>query len=118
MRRGEYGWVNVYDGSNALGIWVPAETLRSIRYTGSYGFQGDQVRVTGVFHAACPQHGGDVDLHADEFTVVARGEPTPHPVSALEVMGALAALALTALLVVLSHRVERARRKQKPWPER
>lgn len=40
MRRGPYGWANVNDGSNALGIWVPAKALQAIQYTGSYHFRG------------------------------------------------------------------------------
>lgn len=110
MRRGGYGWANVSDGQNALGVWAPAQALEAIQYTGSYRFRGDWVRVTGVFHAACPQHGGDVDLHADRLQVIAPGGPTPHPVSAWEAIGAMTALALTIGLMVWTHRIERARR--------
>jgi hypothetical protein len=112
MRRGDHAWVNLNDGQNAIGIWVRAESLRAIRFSGSYDHQGDWVEVTGVFHAACPEHGGDVDLHAEDLSVVQSGGPTPHPVRGGDVAVALASLAATALLLLLGRRAELARRSR------
>jgi hypothetical protein len=64
MQRGDFAWINVNDGQNALGIWANNSLVKDIVYTGSYKSTGDTVEVTGVFHRACPEHGGDLDIHA------------------------------------------------------
>lgn len=64
MLRGGYAWVNLNDGSSAIGIWMPKEMADTIKYTGSYQYRGDWVEVAGVFNRACPEHGGDLDIHA------------------------------------------------------
>ena len=64
MVRGEYAWINVNDGSNAIGIWAPKALLRDVVFTGSYKSKGDGVEITGVFRRVCPEHGGDMDIHA------------------------------------------------------
>jgi len=62
--RGSYAWVNLNDGQNAIGIWMPEALTKDIRLTGSYKSRGDWIEVTGVFHRACADHGGDLDIHA------------------------------------------------------
>jgi len=64
MARGEYAWINVNDGQNAIGIWIDKRLTRNILYTGSYKSKGDWVEITGSFQRACIQHGGDLDIHA------------------------------------------------------
>ncbi len=73
MVRGAYAWVSVLDAGVAIGVWVPVAQTRDIVSTGSYGSQGDRVRVVGVFHRVCPEHGGDMDIHAQACTKVASG---------------------------------------------
>ncbi|MDI6870565.1 MAG: DNA-binding protein [Bacillota bacterium] len=74
MRRGRWAVINLHDGSNALGVWLPARLAGEIELTGRYGVTGDTVEVRGSFHRACPVHGGDLDLHAESLTVVERGK--------------------------------------------
>jgi len=64
MERGDGAWVNVYDGEACIGVWMTKEIATIIKYTGSYKIQGDIVRVEGIFNKACPEHGGDLDIHA------------------------------------------------------
>jgi len=64
MVRGDYSWVNVNDGKSAIGIWLDTALTRNIFYTGSYKSRGDSVEVVGIFHRACVEHGGDLDIHA------------------------------------------------------
>ena len=74
LPRGDYAWVNVSDVDNsALGIYLPAALAKAIRTTGRYGVTGDRVRITGVFHRACAEHGGDMDLHAETLEIVTPG---------------------------------------------
>jgi len=67
MVRGEFAWVNISDGDNALGVWINASLLKEINFTGNYKNRGDKVEVTGIFHRACPEHGGDLDIHAQSL---------------------------------------------------
>lgn len=73
MVRGQYAWVNVNDGQAAIGIWLAKDLAKQIKRTGSYRFIGDKVNVSGIFHRACPQHGGDLDIHAASLEVTESG---------------------------------------------
>jgi hypothetical protein len=74
MRRGDHVWLNLLDSSGAIGIWASRADLPAIRFFGSSAAQGDTLRVRGIFHRSCPEHGGDLDIHAAALEVVARGE--------------------------------------------
>lgn len=114
MYRGDYAWIhlnddayylkNVEEGSTLGGynsghaVWIPAEQAREIGIFGDYTHEGDVVEVTGVFNAACGQHGGDMDIHADALDVVTPGrvvDEVVHPVKA----GLAAGLTLLAALM-------------------
>jgi hypothetical protein len=73
MQRGAYAWVNINDGQNAIGIWMNASLAREITYTGSYKSKGDWIEITGIFNRACPQHGGDLDIHAQALRKISSG---------------------------------------------
>ena len=73
MARGGYAWINVNDGKAAIGIWIDKGLTKDIIYTGSYKSKGDWVEITGVFHRACPQHGGDLDIHAQGLRKITPG---------------------------------------------
>ena len=63
LERGEYSWININDTTNAIGIWAKQSDINQIQHYGDYKHKGDIVRITGEFHRACPEHGGDVDIH-------------------------------------------------------
>lgn len=73
MVRGDYAWVNLNDGGNAIGIWIYKDLTRDILYTGSYKSKGDWLEVTGVFNRACFKHGGDLDIHAQSVRKITPG---------------------------------------------
>lgn len=74
MKRADFAWVNVNDGQNAIGIWLKKELTDSIKFTGNFKNVGDKVRVKGVFNKNCSQHGGDLDIHAQELVVINSGQ--------------------------------------------
>ena len=76
MRRGEHVWLNLLDAGGAIGIWASRADLPAIRHFGTAAARGDTLRVRGIFHRSCPEHGGDLDIHAVALEVVARGELT------------------------------------------
>ncbi|MFC1592977.1 DNA-binding protein [Candidatus Omnitrophota bacterium] len=73
MQRKNGAWINVYDGENAIGIWMPREFVSQIRYVGSYKAQGDIIEVKGQFNNACSVHGGDFDIHAASLRTIKPG---------------------------------------------
>jgi hypothetical protein len=98
LERGEYTWVNLSDGTNAIGIWLKASDAEAITYYGDYKHTGDTVRVTGVFSRDCTEHGGDVDLHAASLKIVRQGDIVREEVPR-EKIAVAAGLFCAALLV-------------------
>jgi len=73
MLRGEFAWVNINDGQNALGVWMSAALAKEIKFTGNYKSRGDRLEMVGVFHRACLEHGGDLDIHAQSLRKIGNG---------------------------------------------
>jgi hypothetical protein len=97
-----YMWKNIEEGAQLGGynsghaIWVPADLSKKIRFFGDFKHEGDVVKVVGTFNAACPQHGGDMDIHASTLEIVRVGHPVHHVVNTPSAMiaGVLLILAL------------------------
>jgi len=89
MARGGHAWLHVNDDAyqvrnlgearrlvgynSGQAIWAPLELARRVRLFGDYRTEGDTIRVSGEFHAACREHGGDMDIHATALEVVRGG---------------------------------------------
>jgi hypothetical protein len=73
MVRGDFAWVNINDGENAIGVWLNKELAGEIQFTGSYHAKGDRLEITGVFQRNCIQHGGDMDIHAQSIRKISPG---------------------------------------------
>lgn len=73
MLRGEFSWVNMNDGQNALGVWVNRSLVKEINFTGNYRTRGDILEVVGIFHRVCIEHGGDLDIHAQSLRKIVNG---------------------------------------------
>ncbi|NLH63198.1 MAG: DNA-binding protein [Erysipelotrichaceae bacterium] len=73
MKRDDVTWVNVNDGDNAIGIDMSEEQAQQIQHLGGYGAVGDTIEIVGVFHRACSEHGGDLDIHATSVKVLSAG---------------------------------------------
>ncbi|MBU4305790.1 MAG: DNA-binding protein [Candidatus Omnitrophica bacterium] len=96
LPRGNYAWLNVYDGDNAIGVWCPLYMAALIKHTGSYSMRGDSVALSGVFHRECREHAGELDIHALTLEVVRSGSSIKHDVSPLK-----RKFAITLLVLVL-----------------
>jgi len=85
-------WINVLEGGTAVGVVVTEAMASRVERYGDHAAIGDRVRVTGVFHLACDEHGGDLDVHAEAFEVLEAGHPRSTPVALwkLSVIGACA----------------------------
>ena len=73
MKRGDNAWINVSDGNNAIGVWLPYSETKIIKYAGRYDYKGDTVKIEGIFNKACPEHGGDLDIHSKKIEVLKEG---------------------------------------------
>ncbi len=98
MARGEYAWVNLNDGKNALGVWVKKDLAGLIAHTGSYKNIGDLVEVVGEFRRSCLDHGGDLDIHAQSLSLIKSGYGVADTLSARKLK---AAYSLGTILIIL-----------------
>lgn len=101
LYRGNHAWLAVYDGSNTIGCYVGKAQAAQISFVGGYGKRGDTIRVEGVFHRACMEHGGDLDLHANFVNVQNAGRIVPMPLPHLVTILAIALPLPTAGLLLL-----------------
>ena len=113
MIRGENAWINLNDDSynskktgetfklkgynTGQSIWCKASQVKFIKYKGDYKNSGDIVQVKGIFHRACAEHGGDMDIHANELIVLKEGRIIEHSID----RGKVLILLFLALLIVV-----------------
>jgi hypothetical protein len=100
LERGESSWVNISDGTNAIGIKMKTSEARKITRYGNYKQKGDVIRVTGIFHKACGEDGGETDVHALSMQITEPGGPVAEPVRPGEIWAAVLLAALAALCLL------------------
>jgi hypothetical protein len=81
LERGENAWINVNDGTNAIGIYLTLDQTKQLKVFGDYFNVGDVVRVQGIFERSCVEHGGEMDIHASSIQVIKAGHPITHAIS-------------------------------------
>jgi len=111
LRRGDHAWINVYDGDNAIGVWVSSALLENVKHTGSYKYSGDRIRVHGIFHRACPEHGGALDIHAQDLLVVEPGQQVIEELDSKKIL--VLAVLLGVLICLLMVRIFLKKRARK-----
>lgn len=122
MVRGEYAWIHINDDpyylknveegaelggyNSGMAIYLPASLTRGIGHYGDYKHEGDIVTIRGTFNAACAEHGGDMDIHAEELAVDVVGHHVVDVVYPWKLMLALIAALFAMGLFVAHRRVE------------
>ena len=91
-------WINMSDGGNAIGIWMTESDAARIGIYGNYRHTGDTITVTGIFYEACPEHGGEPDIHCTELTIDQMGAERMQVIS---IEKTLAATCIVAIALVL-----------------
>ena len=104
MIRREFVWINVNDGVNAVGIWADKNLAKQVIYTGSHNFRGDTVKATGVFHRSCPEHGGDLDIHAISVEKTNSGMCICEPMNKVKLFLAIVLGGLCLILILIRFR--------------
>ena len=120
MVRGPYAWINIYDGINAIGVWVERSLLDNRLITGGYKSKGSWVEVRGIFSRTCLEHGGDLDIHAREITIKQDGYPIQEKVDLQKSGVALASLFLGGAVWLLAflrkpRKTKRDKTGQREW---
>ena len=100
MDRGDYSWININDGTNAMGIWLSKTEVEKILNYGNYEYKGDTVKITGIFDRACAEHGGEADLHTNSIEIVKQGYIVNQPVSSVKIVTTIV-LSIFALIMLL-----------------
>ena len=111
MVRGDHAWVNVNDGVYAIGIWAKKEQALKIKQTGGYRYIGDKVLVTGTFYRADPEHGGDLDIRANQITITQKGYKRKLTIKRSKFI--IAAILFIACLIVIIYPYLIPKRKRK-----
>jgi len=99
-----YMWKNIEEGAQLGGynsghaVWVLTDLAKKIRFFGDFKHEGDVVKIVGTFNAACPQHGGDMDIHASTLEIVRVGHPVHHVINTPRAMIAWVLLILALIL--------------------
>lgn len=110
MDRGNYSWININDGTNAIGIWLDGSEADKVSNYGNYKFIGDTVKITGVFHRACKEHGGEADLHSISLEIVKDGYQVKEQISQVKILSAIILTPLALLILVLFIRLIKNKR--------
>jgi len=104
MKRGDYTWVNLSDGSTAMGIWLKNEDAAKIKVFGDYKHKGDTIEIIGIFNRACIEHGGDMDIHSNGVIVVDNGYKVEKVINRKRLLIALESLIITVILILANHK--------------
>ena len=99
LNRGEYSWLNLNDGVNAIGVWPQTADLEAVRFIGDYKHKGDVLEVEGVFNRACPMHGGELDIHANVIRVTEKGYALMERMDNVKII--LSAILFSAVLAIV-----------------
>ena len=104
LERGDMAWLHLNDDAyylrnieegaklggynSGMPVWTSRGLTDKIGFYGDYRHEGDVVTVRGVFNAACPEHGGDMDIHAESLDVDTPGHPVSDPIDPRKLLGA------------------------------
>ena len=104
-----YTWVNIMgSANNVIGVRMTDEQAQLVQNIGSYHESGTVLRVSGEYNVACPEHQGELDVHASNVELVDAGGPTEHLLDSGRVIVAISLVSL-ALLVLLTFIILRLR---------
>ena len=101
MVRQDGCWINMSDGSNAIGIWISKSETDRIHVYGDYKHTGDTVTVTGVFYESCPAHGGEPDVHSSRLIVKDTGEERTESISVEKILLAVGVVSAALILFLI-----------------
>ncbi len=109
LKRGSFVWLNLSDGKNVIGVWAGRDLASPVKVAGSYTHIGDIIKVKGIFHRSCVEHGGGLDIHALGLKVVAQGSEKVHYVERYKVVIIMVLLGVLSCLLIARILLKRSR---------
>jgi len=100
MNRGDYSWININDGTNAIGIWLKKSDADKVVHYGKYENIGDKVKITGTFYRACKEHGGESDVHSSSLKIAEDGYQVKEQIPVTKIVGSVILISLALLMLV------------------
>jgi hypothetical protein len=116
--RGDYAWVNILDNEVAIGILCRAEDARKVTVIGDYGHVGDTVEAIGPFQMADSKQGGDLDIHADNFNVVAVGRELSRSPSLPFITFSVVLMLVAVFVAFFLRHIRKEKERIVSWPFR
>lgn len=116
LKVGGFEWLNVNDGTNALGVWADIKDVDGMEIVpGNYSVKGTSLEVEGIFNRTCSLHSGETDIHLVNVKVVGEHKEVEHAVDRDRLLYAAILSVLAAVLtwVVASRRKSSGRTKSK-----
>ena len=101
MDRGEYSWININDGTNAMGIWMDTKEAANISFYGNSENKGDTIKITGIYHRACKEHGGEADIHNITSEIVNVGNPVKETVPFIKISSSISLSIIAFAMVII-----------------
>ncbi len=101
----EHRWISISQDGSAIGIYMSVAEADNIQHYGRYGEIGDIITVSGTFHVDCPEHDGDIDVHAASVEMTTDGSAAVHEIDTFKFFVAIAILVLGLSLGVLYWRL-------------
>lgn len=106
-------WINIYDGSSAIGVYINLEEAQKIGFFGTHKQKGDIVAIKGKLFANDESTGGELDVRGKSLRIVTPGHHILYPVPLWKIIFAAAGVVSTALAftfwLIYEHRKKKAR---------
>lgn len=99
LERGDYVWLNVFDGSISIGVWMKKELIAPIKFYSGYKTKGDTVEIVGTAYRADPETNGELDIKATSLKVIEHGKKIPEHFPAWKIVAAIVLLLTTGIYI-------------------
>lgn len=99
LERGDYVWLNVFDGSISIGVWMKKELVAPIKLYSGYKTKGDTIEIVGTAYRADPETNGELDIKADSLRVTEHGSKIPEHFPAWKIITAIVLLIITGCYI-------------------
>lgn len=97
LERGDFVWLNVFDGSISIGVWMKKELIAPIKFYSGYKTKGDTVEIVGKAYRADPDTNGELDIKATSLKVIEHGSKIPEHFPVWKIVVAIVLLLMTGM---------------------
>lgn len=112
LERDDMAWLNVNDGTNVIGVFLPLEMTEKLTTFGNHQNQGDRIRIEAIFYRNCFEHGGEMDLHAINIDVIEKGFRIERPISTWKFSFAIVGFTSSMISLWMYRRYRKNKRKE------